>query len=214
MFRSASRERPLPRASAAVVGLLVPLGLFGVTPTEAGAAPTPTPVPAESVLELTGEPPVGPITTPVVEIAAPTLDVFSVIGTVQGDESEADSTREVELTLAADVLFAFGKAQLTRAARLRLDRAAERLRTQAAGVVYIAGHTDSIGSEAGNLALSRARAEAVRVHLADLLADTPLTFEVTGHGESRPVAANVTANGADNPSGRAKNRRVEIRYQK
>ncbi|MEN3609140.1 OmpA family protein [Plantactinospora sp. ZYX-F-223] len=215
MFRSPSRGRHLPRASAAaVVGLLASPGLLGLEPTGLRAAPTPTPAPSASVLELTGAPPVGPITTPVVEVQTPALDVFSVTGTVQGDETEADSSSEVELTLAADVLFAFGKAELTPAARQRLDGAAERLRTQAAGSVHIAGHTDSIGTESSNLTLSRARAEAVRAHLAALLADVPLTFEVTGHGESRPVAANTTADGADNPSGRAKNRRVEIRYRK
>lgn len=38
------------------------------------------------------------------------------------------------------------------------------------------------------------------------------TFTVTGHGESQPVATDATEDGADNPTGRAANRRVVITY--
>jgi outer membrane protein OmpA-like peptidoglycan-associated protein len=33
---------------------------------------------------------------------------------------------------------------------------------------------------------------------------------IAGFGESKPVAANTHADGSDNPSGRQKNRRVEV----
>jgi outer membrane protein OmpA-like peptidoglycan-associated protein len=156
----------------------------------------------------------GPVTAPVLDVVAPAVDVFVVTGDIAGDSTEAESTDRVELTLGADVLFAFGKADLTPAAKQRLARVADRIRKQAKGVVRIDGHTDSIGGTADNQALSRRRAEAVRAELESLLAGTPATFQTAGHGESEPVADNTTPDGKDNPSGRAKNRRVEIRFNK
>jgi len=42
----------------------------------------------------------------------------------------------------------------------------------------------------------------------------PARMTARGDGESIPVAANTKADGADNPEGRQKNRRVEIIIQK
>jgi len=65
----------------------------------------------------------------------------------------------------------------------------------------IAGHTDSVASDAYNMTLSRNRAEAVAsvARAAGVRIAT-----VTGYGERKPAASNATSNG------RAKNRRVEI----
>ena len=69
--------------------------------------------------------------------------------------------------------------------------------------IEVAGHTDDRGSEEGNLALSRARAEAVRDALAEAdLAGVTLTAE--GYGEASPIADNETRDG------RERNRRIEI----
>jgi OOP family OmpA-OmpF porin len=51
----------------------------------------------------------------------------------------------------------------------------------------------------------------VRAQLDELL-DDDFTFEVTGYGETQPVAPNEVGGGADNPEGRALNRRVEITF--
>jgi OOP family OmpA-OmpF porin len=65
----------------------------------------------------------------------------------------------------------------------------------------IAGHTDSQGSESGNLRLSQDRAEAVLAALRAL--GLPLAGSVAqGYGEAEPVAGNDTA------EGRAQNRRI------
>lgn len=69
----------------------------------------------------------------------------------------------------------------------------------------IAGHTDSVGNDARNEALSRARADAVRQALLDRgVRVEAVTAE--GHGESRPVATNNT------PEGRARNRRIVFEW--
>lgn len=41
-----------------------------------------------------------------------------------------------------------------------------------------------------------------------------IVFSVQGKGESQPIAPNRLSDGKDNPSGRAKNRRVEILIEK
>ncbi|MEQ3409139.1 OmpA family protein [Klebsiella aerogenes] len=71
-------------------------------------------------------------------------------------------------------------------------------------LIVIAGHTDSVGDDKSNQALSLKRAESVRNWMRDT-GDVPEScFAVQGYGESRPVASN------DAQQGRALNRRVEI----
>ncbi len=68
----------------------------------------------------------------------------------------------------------------------------------------IEGHTDSFGSDTANLALSEARALAIKDYLVDETAMDSLRISSVGFGESQPVANNETADG------RAKNRRIDI----
>lgn len=69
--------------------------------------------------------------------------------------------------------------------------------------VGIYGHTDNTGDPSKNQALSEARAEAVKQYLLRKgLAENRI--ETKGYGDSKPIAANITA------SGRAQNRRVQI----
>jgi len=70
--------------------------------------------------------------------------------------------------------------------------------------IEIAGHTDNTGSTATNMRLSQARAEAVRAYLATK-GVAPGRMVANGYGPSQPVAPNTT------PTGRAQNRRVELR---
>lgn len=110
-----------------------------------------------------------------------------------------------------DVLFEFGRANLTPDARRKVADIASVLNSQ--GVAWrnvaIEGHTDSVGSDQANQRLSEQRARSV----ADGLSSrgvAPQRISVQGFGESYPVAPNTYGNGADNPAGRARNRRVEI----
>ncbi|GAB3658272.1 hypothetical protein GCM10027589_18760 [Actinocorallia lasiicapitis] len=134
----------------------------------------------------------------VLDVPATVLDV-DLDGSVVPLERREGAT----LTLSSDVLFAFGEAALTDQAKTHLAKIADGLRGKR---VRVAGFTDTIGSPAANLALSRRRAEAVRDELIRLgVADVT----AKGYGEARPVAPNVT-NKKDDPDGRARNRRVEI----
>jgi outer membrane protein OmpA-like peptidoglycan-associated protein len=67
----------------------------------------------------------------------------------------------------------------------------------------IGGHTDNVGAEDRNLALSENRAKAVMDYLVSKgVASNRLTFK--GYGASRPLADNATADG------RSRNRRIEF----
>ena len=72
------------------------------------------------------------------------------------------------------------------------------------GTIEVDGYTDSVGSAAHGLALSRKRASAVADLLRSELSGLDITVISKGYGEANPVASNATA------AGRAKNRRVEI----
>jgi len=68
--------------------------------------------------------------------------------------------------------------------------------------ISVTGHTDSVGSEAYNQALSEERAATVAALISASYPDARM--EVVGMGESSPKASN------DTPGGRALNRRVEV----
>lgn len=126
------------------------------------------------------------------------------------DLDARDTGRGVVVNLP-DVLFEFGRAELTPNARRKVSTIADVLHDR--GVewrrVSVEGHTDSVGSQDANLELSERRARSVADALAGLgIASARLS--VQGFGEAYPVAANVNGDGSDNPQGRAKNRRVEV----
>jgi OOP family OmpA-OmpF porin len=70
--------------------------------------------------------------------------------------------------------------------------------------VEVIGHTDNTGARESNLALSLARAGAVRSYLA-AKGIPAANISVAGAGPDQPVADNAS------PEGRARNRRIEFR---
>lgn len=96
------------------------------------------------------------------------------------------------------------------AGRALLDGLLDEPVVKAGGKVTIWGHSDSRGSDAENLAASRRRADAARSYLEGKgIARSRIT--VIPLGEARPIAPNRKLDGSDDPEGRARNRRVEIR---
>jgi outer membrane protein OmpA-like peptidoglycan-associated protein len=146
----------------------------------------------------------------VLDITLPVLDLTLSDSSLDDSLQSEDLGREVRLTLAADVLFDFNKASLTRKARSRIGEVSRRVRAADPAAVRVEGYTDSKGSPAYNLRLSQRRAEAVAGALRKSLRGGP-SLRTTGRGEQDPVAAN-TVDGEDNPRGRAKNRRVTLRF--
>jgi outer membrane protein OmpA-like peptidoglycan-associated protein len=129
-------------------------------------------------------------------------------GRVEGVTLQETGT-ELRIQLAADVLFEFDKADVRPAAEAALAEAAALIRDRAVGEVRIEGHTDGKGTPAYNQRLSERRAESVRRSLAGR-GLSHVTWSVRGFGATRPVAPNTKPGGADDPEGRARNRRVEV----
>ena len=118
-----------------------------------------------------------------------------------------DVSREgdtIKLNLPDGVTFDFGKAELKPQFYSALNNVASTLREYNQTIVEVSGHTDSVGSDAVNQALSERRANAVGNYLAAQGVQRE-RLELVGFGKTRPVASN------DTESGRALNRRVEIR---
>jgi OOP family OmpA-OmpF porin len=117
------------------------------------------------------------------------------------DPGAACATRIEAILAARSIEFAAGSAELAPESEPVLSEIAAALRTCPDVAMEIGGHTDSQGSESGNLRLSQERADAVLAELRS--GDLPLPgLTARGYGESEPVADNGTADG------RAKNRRI------
>jgi outer membrane protein OmpA-like peptidoglycan-associated protein len=129
-----------------------------------------------------------------------------------GENSASTRMSDVGLVidLPADALFEFDKATLTSAAEAELRKAAEVIRTSPPGVVQVIGHTDAKGNDAYDLTLSKARAHTVHGWFDREVGVRQRQFEVSGKGETAPIAPNAAPDGKDDPAGRAKNRRVEV----
>jgi outer membrane protein OmpA-like peptidoglycan-associated protein len=103
-----------------------------------------------------------------------------------------------------DVHFETNKAVLIPNSFPTLDELAEVLLLKEEMNVEIAGHTDAVGDEASNLALSQKRAESVVNYL--IKKGIPSSqLQPKGYGESAPIADNETL------EGRKENRRTEAR---
>jgi outer membrane protein OmpA-like peptidoglycan-associated protein len=110
--------------------------------------------------------------------------------------------RGVVLTLG-DVLFASGKADLKEGAAGHLNQLVAFLREYPSRTVVIEGHTDNVGSDDFNQALSQRRADSVRSYLVRQGIDAA-RLTAMGAGEGAPIGEN------ESETGRQANRRVEV----
>ena len=144
-----------------------------------------------------------------VDPALATLPVDPKSATIPMETKSTDEQGTMTMSLATDILFDFGSADLTPGAAAKIP---EILKGIPSGIqVAVNGYTDSIGTEADNLVLSQKRAQAVADVITQSRPDLILT--VTGLGEANPVAPNTNPDGTDDPLGRAQNRRVELVYK-
>lgn len=100
--------------------------------------------------------------------------------------------------------FETGSATLTPEGRAILDQMAGVLVKLPGKTVEIIGHTDNSGNRASNIALSQARADAVKGYLVTK-GVAPRSMATMGVGPDQPIASNST------DDGRARNRRIEFR---
>jgi outer membrane protein OmpA-like peptidoglycan-associated protein len=118
-------------------------------------------------------------------------------------ELKAQQTERGIVLTIGDVLFATGKADLSPDANKSVARLAEFLKKYPNRNVLIEGHTDSVGKDDYNLALSQKRADSVKARLVgDGIEANRIT--TVGYGKKYPVASN------DTREGKAQNRRVDV----
>jgi len=109
-----------------------------------------------------------------------------------------------KLVLSSETSFEFNSAQLKPVAYPELDKLLAEMKKYPMSRWKIEGHTDNVGSEDGNVKMSKMRAESVLNYFVSRGIPQG-RFEVVGLGSRQPVADNNT------PEGRSKNRRVEIK---
>ncbi|WP_428970009.1 OmpA family protein [Sphingomonas sp. Xoc002] len=190
------------RAARAVATALIALGIAACQPSREPAAneaaEAPANVEAESNMAMPGN---------AVAAEEPEEAKKSIIRPdVEPSPTPTPPAEPVELT----VPFPAKGAQPDPAGIALLDTLAADPVLALGGPITIWGHSDSSGSDASNLIASRKRAEAARDYLVKKgVAAERIT--VIALGEARPIAPNRKLDGSDDPEGRDKNRRVEIK---
>ena len=129
----------------------------------------------------------------------PTYTVNNGLRVVQSEQTALDEALRNRL-----IEFESGQATLTDSGKRILDEMSVAMLRLKNTKVDVIGHTDNAGARASNLALSLARADAVRTYLASK-GVRPELVNVAGEGPDRPVADNRSADG------RARNRRIEFK---
>jgi outer membrane protein OmpA-like peptidoglycan-associated protein len=127
---------------------------------------------------------------------------------------QTETASTIEITLPADILFDFDKADIRTAAQQPLHEVADLLRAKARGPVTIQGYTDAVGNDAYNQKLSERRAAAVKAWMVTREGLVSMLFTTTGVGARNPVAPNRKPDGSDDPEGRQLNRRVTLIIRK
>ena len=138
--------------------------------------------------------------------AAPGAPAPAVLGDPRGKK----------VTLAADALFDFDKAVLRPAGKQALDDLAMSVKSMSLEVLLAVGHTDRIGSDDYNKALSEKRAAAVKEYLVSKGLEANRIYS-EGKGEKQPKSGNKCEKmGAENGGNKKlvaclqEDRRVEI----
>ena len=123
--------------------------------------------------------------------------------TVKNMESALAARQPVDLY---GIYFAFNSAEIRPQSDSTLDAIAAMMKRDPTWKLTVTGHTDNVGSDASNLALSQRRSASVKAALMSrgIAADHLATG---GSGSSAPKATNATL------AGRAQNRRVELSRQ-
>jgi OOP family OmpA-OmpF porin len=136
----------------------------------------------------TPAPVVAPVAAPVaVPIAAPV----------------AKAPKFEPFSLSSAAAFATSGSSLSAAGKAEINGFAKKLEGHKVESIVVEGYTDSSGAAAFNQALSEKRANAVKAEMISNGIDGNL-IQTVGHGESNPVASNMTR------AGRAQNRRVTV----
>lgn len=139
-------------------------------------------------------------TTTVARAASPAETAIEPLGNF---DSAACEVRFKTLSKSGNIRFRANSATLQGNSASILTSVASIIEKCPGMMIEVAGHTDSRGNAAYNMALSEQRAQSVVTYLTSLgLSDSRLISR--GFGETQPIASNRTR------VGRSKNRRIEF----
>ena len=153
----------------------------------------------------------------VLNIEGRVLDIIGVSRGVEGALQDLGAKvvgQEIVIELNADVLFDFDKSDLKPAAIGALTKVADVLKGMPNAPATVDGHTDGKGNADYNQKLSERRANSVKDWLLKQGGIPASRLVARGFGMTKPIAPNTKPDGSDDPDGRQKNRRVEIRVKK
>lgn len=169
--------------------------------------PVPVPILPPGQRPETGRPPPSvPRTPPVAaDTSRRTPSDPVVIVTPEARREIERQIVELGLFRTTAVHFEFDRARLLAGSDAILDVVGDVLQRYPELRVEIGGHTDAVGSDAYNQALSQRRAATVEAYLRASWQIAPERLQAVGYGEGEPFTTNA------NETGRALNRRVEFR---
>ncbi len=136
--------------------------------------------------------------------AAPNCDGWLAPKPAAAAKAAPSKVTQKKITLQADTLFDFDKSTLKSAGVATLGKLAKGIKKMKLEVVIVVGYTDSVGTDAYNIALGQRRANAVKAFLTNDGGVEATRVYTESKGKADPVASNATA------EGRAKNRRAVI----
>ncbi len=151
--------------------------------------------------------PVGQSPVPAPPAPAPVVAAAPVMA-YRNEQTKDLEMKEVDtglnVSFSSQLMFASGKAVLEASSGKILNQVISLLAAYPGNNVLVEGHTDNTGDKTFNLRLSELRAQSVRDYLIKNGGYDKARFQVTGYGDTKPVADNKTR------AGRSLNRRVEV----
>lgn len=112
-----------------------------------------------------------------------------------------------KVSIALEIEFDTSKADIKAKYHDQIKKVADFMTTYPGTTAVIEGHTDNVGKEESNKALSLKRAESVKTYLVEKFGVAAGSLKAKGFGSSQPVADNAT------PEGRQKNRRINAVFE-
>jgi outer membrane protein OmpA-like peptidoglycan-associated protein len=153
--------------------------------------------------DLTGRLP-SETTAQVTAARAPAASAAAEVPAAAKDLTVKQVDTGLKVSFSSRLMFKPAESVLEESSGKVLDQLINLLNAYPSNRVLIEGHTDKTGNPAFNLKLSELRAKAVRDYLIAHGGYDASRFQITGYGDTKPIAGN------DTKAGRAQNRRVEV----
>lgn len=128
------------------------------------------------------------------------------------DIKKEDIKKDTKFVLD-NIYFEFDKAELKEESLPTLETLVMFMEKHEDVIIEVSGHTDSRGDDEYNKELSQKRAESVGKYIVKQGIRKNRIIP-KGYGETDPIAPNKKEDGSDNPEGRKKNRRTEVKILK